>query len=338
MPRKTDTDRNDMLQKDLHEYIMDDLAKRFPGNRIISNQPLDHGLRASFAVEGKVPKEFTVLVEVKLGRPKPEDIMRASFYRKLIKGPKSRRIIILLYSPVLPSKVRELAEIADVELVELPERFFSSAGPSRNVKITGDKAWKVIAQLLQMERPTIRQASIRSGTSYGWAHAVFVQLQRSGIIERQGNAYVLVDLARLLDGLAWERPLSSLVEKEWRSSSDKIEEVLADIGIADKDAVITGYAASEGISGYSRWTDQVQVYSKQVRLLERQLGGSDKGIRVQVLRPDREIQLRQVPGQKKPLVNMVSMDQLILDLAGQGYPARDILMKTLDEYRGGSHG
>jgi len=329
---------NSRVLNDLHEHITCDLKKRYPGNRIIANQPLDHGLRVDFAIEGKTPKDFCVLVEVKLRRPTPEDIMKISFYRKILKCPKDRDVRVILYSPVFPSKVREFARIADVELVELPQRFFASGGSPKNIKITGVKAWNVVCQILRMGRSTIRQASIRSGTSYGWTHAVFVQLQRSGIMERQGDAYALVDIPRLLDGIGWERPLSSLMVKEWSVASGALDEVLADVGIADKDAVLTGFFAAEGISDYSRRTDIVQVYSARLAQLERQLGLSEGGITIQVLLPDRDIPVKKAMASERRPLHVVAIEQLILDLAGLGYSARDVLMKVMEEYKGGHDG
>jgi hypothetical protein len=175
---------------------------------------------------------------------------------------------------------------------------------------------------------------MRSGTSFGWTHAVFVQLQRSGIMERQGSAYVVVDMPRLLDGIGWERPLSSLVVKEWPVESGTPDEVVADIRIADKDAILTGLAAAEGLSEHSRRTNVIQVYSRSLPHLERQLGSSDKGLRIQVLRPDRDIPVKRgtVPG--KGPVNVVAIEQLILDLAGMGHSARDVLIKIMEKYAG----
>jgi hypothetical protein len=338
MPIMNPSLHNQKIQTDLHEFITADLKRRYPGSRIIANQPLDQGLRVDFAVEGKTPKDFIVLVEVKLGRPAPEDIMKISFYRKMIKGLKDRNIRVVLYSPVFPSKVRELARIADVELLELPERFFASAGSPKNIKITGEKAWKVVCQILRNGRSTIRQSSIKSGTSFGWAHAVFVQLQRSGIMEHQGNAYVVVDMPRLLDGIGWERPLSSLVVKEWPVEPETLDEVIADIRIADEDAILTGLAAAEGISDYSRRTNVVQVYSRSLPHLERQLGSSNKGMRIQVLRPDRDIPVKKEITSEKGPVHVVAIEQLILDLAGMGHSARDVLMKILEIYAGENNG
>ena len=334
MRSKTKNDPgNVQTEKELHEYVLQDLKKRYPKLRMIANQPLDHGLRTNFAVVGAGPNDITVLVDIETGRPTPDDIMRISFYTKIIKSP-SKQVKLILYAPIFPSKVRELANIADVELVTLPERFLISKGHSDHVKITSVKAWMVIAHILKNKRFTIRNTSITSGTSFGWTHAIFVQLQQSGIIERQGNVYVLVDLPRLLDGLAWERPLSSFIVKEWTAATDTIDETLADILIADKDAVLTGYSAAEGLTDYSRRMDLVQVYSTQPSQLEKQLGTAKEGMTIQVLRPDRQIPIRPATGSSKERIPAVSMDQLILDLAGLGYPARDVLMKVLEKYMG----
>jgi hypothetical protein len=326
--------QTDRSQVALHEYLINDLKERFPGFKVIANQPLDHGLRVDYALIKSDKQDLKVLVEVKLRRPTPEDIMRISFYRTMLNEKKDQRIKILLYSPVFPSKVRQLARIADVELVDLPEHFFEATGSTKHIKITSEKAWSVITQILKRGRLSIRQTSIRSGTSFGWTHAIFTQLQRSGILERQGNAYVLVDLPRLLDGIAWERPLSSLIVKEWTAPTSSLDETVEDIRIADKDAIFTGYHAAEGISEYSRRTDIVQVYALHAEHIERQVGTSDKGIKVQVLWPDRCILVTQGHGTSKDRLLTVTEDQLLLDLAGLGIPARDILTKILDRYRG----
>ena len=326
--------QTDQSQAALHEYILNDLKKRFPEFKVIANQPIDHGLRVDYALIKGDKQNLKVLVEVKLRRPTPEDIMRISFYRTLLNEKKDQRIKILLYSPVFPSKVQQFARTAEVELVPLPEHFFEATGSAKHIKITSEKAWTVITQILKLERFSIRQTSIRSGTSFGWTHAIFTQLQRSGILERQGNAYVLVDLPRLLDGIAWERPLSSLIVKEWTAPTSSLEETVSDIHIAEKDAIFTGYSAAEGISEYSRRTDIVQVYALHADHIERQVGTSEKGIKVQVLWPDRCIPVRQDHDTSKDRILTVTEDQLILDLAGLGIPARDILTKILDRYRG----
>jgi|GEM_PF-5886983 len=323
----------DPTQKELLDYVTQDLKTRYPTYQLIANHPLGLGLRAAFALVGTEPKDIKVLVEIKTGRSTPEEIMRISFYRKII-ARNSKQVKLLLYAPIFPSVVRELASIGDVELVLLPEHFFTSKGYSSHVKITSVKAWMAIGHILKHDRFTIRNTAITTGTSFGWTHAIFVQLQRTGIIERQGNVFVLVDLPRLLDGLAWERPFSSLIVKEWTTDTNTIEETFADILIADKDAVLTGYCAAEGLTDYSRRVDIVQVYSTRLAQLENQLGNAKGGITIQVLRPDRHIQIRRGTDGSMELMPRVSVDQLILDLAGLGYPARDVLLKVIEERKG----
>lgn len=321
-------------QNALHQYILFDLKKRFPGTIPVANQQFEFGLNIDFAID--LESEI-VLVEVKKHRASVEDVMRLIFFKSLLR---KEIHTLLLYAPVFSYRVRELALRVDVELVPIPKeltrQLLTEKKPPRKVKLTSPSAWNVVLHFIRHQKSSINHAAETTGTSYSWANAVVHQLLSQGILERKGRGtFILLDVNKLLNGISWERSLKELEKSEWTVESNSINDVLHDIVEVDPNAVLTGYLAIQEYFDIARRVDFVQVYSKHLVDLELQLGTSENGIRISVLEPDRRIRYNKAGRLNVRNLRVADPDQLILDIAGLGYAASDILKQMLGDISNG---
>ncbi len=206
------------------------------------------------------------------------------------------------------------------------------------VKLTFPKSWQVISYLLKKKETSIRQLAIRSGVSYGWTHATVQALATKGIVSGAGGYVKIIDINKLLNGIAWERPFERLFAQEIRIAASSPIALAQEICLVCDEQQIpcafTSFTAGEIYTGYSARHDSVYLYLEKKNIAE--LTGmfdvqSEGGIAVRIYTPDRDVfkdrRTFSVQG-----VWLVSPAQALLDCAGLGYAGRDLTLKLVEIY------
>jgi hypothetical protein len=178
--------------------------------------------------------------------------------------------------------------------------------------------------------------AISENVSYGWAHKVVKTLLSQGIAEAIGPQVRIVDTGKILNGVAWERPLQSLIKMEYSSSANSVMsfaiEVTRTLDRAEVNYAFAGYLAGTLLTGAGMRYDQVQLYLPRDswESIEDMFRGKDTGgIRVQVLVPDREVHAGSA---LREGVRITSPSQTLLDLAGLGYKGNDMAMAMVKDF------
>ncbi len=239
----------------------------------------------------------------------------------------------VLVTKYLPPHLDELAKRMDIFVLTVPRGVKLTEQSERSVhapmKVTSEKSWKVVSGLIRIKTSSIRNLSLTQGVSYGWTHSTITDLIAHGIAKRNGNQVSIVDIDKLLNGVAWERPTQTLVVKELTILGKNLFEVARELtAIFDGENVphaFACYMAGTQYMGQSVRFDSLQVYIDKDdmnealgRLSPRTEG---PGIRIQVMAPDREMfSGAQIIGG----IRVTSPSQTLLDLAGLGYKGRDM--------------
>lgn len=234
----------------------------------------------------------------------------------------------------------------NIKLVQLPPSFklgpFDVGVQKRKVKISSEKAWRVISRLLKEKMTSIRQLSLLENVSYGWAHATVRALIEQGVITKKGNYVRISDVNKLLNGLAWERPFRNLQTGELISDYGDATEAAKEIShILNKQNIkfaFTTYTAGGLYTGYAVRHDAVYLYLNEAELnfFRESFGGAGaaeeargKGVKVYLYVPDRDVfkDSREIEG-----IRVVAPSQVLLDLAGLGYGGMDMAKAVLENY------
>lgn len=92
------------------------------------------------------------------------------------------------------------------------------------MKLTSPKAYKVIKYLLGHGRTNQLAISSETGVAYGWTNEVINFLYDRGVVSKGWRRCELVDAAQLVEIIALERPLNSLVRASFRLEALSVEE------------------------------------------------------------------------------------------------------------------
>lgn len=155
-------------------------------------------------------------------------LARLVMARELMRSRRSsddKRLQLVLASESLPNNLLPIAKELQIRLIDLPRKMAPpTAARKRSVKITTEKSWNIVSQLVRLRASTIQQISDASGVSYGWSHAVITHLIGQNIVERQEGTGILEVKAfdKLLNGIAWERQALDLVKGEFNASSNTV--------------------------------------------------------------------------------------------------------------------
>lgn len=239
----------------------------------------------------------------------------------------------ILVTKSISSRLLEMANKTGIEVIMMPREAMLKDEPSKStsgaVKITSEKAWKVVSGLIRLRSSSIRNLSISEKVSYGWAHSTINQLLSHGIARKNGNQVSIGDMDKLLNGVAWERPTHSLIAIELtlpfqdiHSAAKELTEMFEAHHIS---YAFSSYFAGMQYTGLGIQFDSVQVYvdAEGIGNVKELIGTSDdgSGVRLQIMRSDRELfnETRIVGGLK-----VTSPSQTLLDLAGLGYKGKDL--------------
>jgi DNA-binding Lrp family transcriptional regulator len=320
-------------------------------NAAIEEEQASIDSRLPYTVDFVVKDEDkTYFVETK-NRANVDEIAHFILLKELLKkeGKESSHFMPVIAAKIIPPREEELAKELGIQLIQLPRSFklesaksAKSTAPKKKVKISSEKAWKVISRLLKEKMTSIRQLSILENVSYGWAHATVQSLIEQGIVKKKGNYVSISDTNKLLNGLAWERPLKNLLAGEIITDYEDAAETAKEIShVLKKQGVnfaFTSYTAGGLYTGYAVRHDAVYLYLEKddLEFLRESFGRADvtkesegKGVKVYLYVPDRDVfsDTGEIEG-----IKVVSPSQVLLDLAGLGYGGMDMAKAVLENY------
>ncbi len=268
-----------------------------------------------------------------------DTIARLNLYKDYFKDLQNTMEFVLATKSI-SSRFEEMAKALGILVVVLPRDIELPGKDIRKtthqVKVTSEKSWRIICNLIRGKSISIRQSAIEEEVSYGWAHAIVEFLESQGIVERMGNRVSIVDIDKLLNGIAWERPTRSIMVTEYYTNYNNIPEALNEISrLIEKNnikAVFASYIAGMKYTGYSARFDTVQLYCNinDARLLESILHDeNNQGIKVQIFNPDRDVFIHE---RIIDNVHITSPCLTLLDLAGLGYKGKDLTKAMVERY------
>ncbi|WP_321418552.1 hypothetical protein [uncultured Methanomethylovorans sp.] len=268
-------------------------------------------------------------------------ISRLNLLRDLwLRNKPAEKIQLVIAAKYFPQREEDLMEQLDMQAIKLPWSFKSESREQytpTNQRITSEKSWKVISCLLKEKITSIRQLSLIENVSYGWTHKTIRTLMQQNIVKQNNNHVSISDVNKLLNGVAWERPLSNLKIAEIRIKFDEAITAAKEITAAfksqdDMPLGFTSYTAASLYTGYGVRHDAVYVYMKTEHLgylKELFESSSKKGVLALIYQPDRKIfqNTREIES-----IRIVSPAQTLLDLAGMGYCAMDMTKQMVSDY------
>lgn len=270
------------------------------------------------------------------------DVAYINLFKDLIsKNNSVQNSKFILITGSISKKVHELSDQLGIEVIELPKNMnlprSDKVRTKRFMSLTTEKSWKIISGLLKARSSSIRALAIGQNVSYGWAHTTVTGLIEQGIAVKKGTSISLVDVDKLLNGVAWERPLSSLIVKEVKVRGDGLLDIAREITLySDRRSIplaFTGHIAGSLYTAHSVRFDVLQMYvnalDKELLADIEELRDGDHEIKLQILRPDRDVytDANIIQG-----VKVVSPSQTLLDLAGLGYNGRDMTKVMVEIY------
>ena len=235
---------------------------------------------------------------------------------------------------------REMAVKMGIEIIKLPwDSKIKSNSDERSlnstVKITSEKSWRIVSAILK-EPSSIRSLSKKENVSYGWAHKTVQTLLDRKIAEKNGYLIRITDSQKLLNGVAWERPMKNLMYKEiyvdYSNSHEMAISISQNLDPEEIQYAFTGLTAGGLYSGYAFRHDFADMYieksqiSKFLEILE---SNSKTSVKIRIYLPDRDVFSSTI---LKESVRLVSPEIALLDLAGMGYQERDITNEMLKYY------
>lgn len=240
---------------------------------------------------------------------------------------------------IAPS-LKDIAKLFEIEVLQLPGGLESAGlkrdGYSQKTKLTAEKTWTLISFLLKEHSSSIRQLALKAGVSYGLAHLAVKMLIEKGIVTRKTGYYEITDVKKLLNGIAWERPLERLkafeINTGFENSHQAARQITTELTNMGIDVAFTSYTAGGLYTGYAVRHDAVYLYLEKeyadtfTELFEHIEKGGVKAI---VYVPDRDVFTE---GRDLESVSVVSPGQTLLDLAGLGYSGMDMTNAMVEKY------
>lgn len=262
-----------------------------------------------------------------------------TFRDVLLKRYENYDVIAVLAVKSITTPLEKMAEEFQVRTIKLPgsvgvSRY--SKAPKQKTKLTSEKTWKLVAYLLKERLTSINQLSIKAGVSYGLAHLAVNLLVEKGIVVRKAGYYEVVDMSKLLNAIAWERPLGQLKAFEiyttFTNSHAAAREITAEFSSEGIDTAFTSYTTGSLYTGYAVRHDAVYLYLEKEyhdKFIQMYESVEDRGVKAVVYTPDRDVfsDSRDIEG-----VSVVSPGQALLDLAGLGYSGMDMTNAMVEKY------
>lgn len=250
---------------------------------------------------------------------------------------------LVLVSPKLSGAVEEIAKILNLTALSPPIQLLteytrhnavrtgalSSQSPTQ--RLTTPKAWNVIATLLTLRSASILELSKKSGTSYGLTYKTIEALEQRQIVKRSKFLVSLSNEEKLLDGIAWERPLASLriisIQTEYNDWYQAASQISASLSEMHAPFAFTARTAGSLYTRYGSHFDILDMYlpsHSPYHFIPRGNGSvtvnvfNDK----HALRETRTIDS----------IVVVGKAQALLDMMGLGLSTRDLTLSMLRNY------
>ena len=332
----------------LVEAVMEVLRAHFDlprGTVIVSGcivPGLEGILRPDFDVQAL---DVRYLVQVKQ-RLTAQDIAMVLLAREALGragGTEAVRVEPVIICKAMSPRLQTLAASVDVHVFQLDWKVpLPGSGKGGSVfkarKVTSYKSWRVVSTLLRSGPTSIKALAREAGSSYGWAHATVAKLMDMGVASRTAEGVTVVDVSKLLNGAAWERPLGELRRRTVRvggedamTATRTVQSALEGWGV---EHAFTAWTAGAIYTGYIKRSDSVHLYLPRgnwdfMRELEVRKGSID----LVAYMPDRDVFSRteRIQG-----LDLVEPAQALLDLAGLGHAAHDLaveMVRHLAEHR-----
>lgn len=280
-------------------------------------------------------------VEIKSKIASIDTIARMQLLRELWqrRGHDRREAVPVIAAKTIRPREEQLARELGIRVIKLPWTLGSNLDqeykPAKS-RITSEKSWKIVHRLLKEKSTSIRQLALQENVSYGWAHKTIRGLINQGIVKKDDSYVQISDVKKLLNGVAWERPMKNLnvaeVHMQYSASIPAARDISSMLSELNVPVVFTGYTAGGLYTGYAVRQDAIYLYLEKKHLdLFRQLfeESSETGIRAFIYAPDRDVF---TDTQKKEGIIVASPAQALLDLAGYGYSAMDLAKAMLEMY------
>ena len=284
-------------------------------------------------------------VEVKSNVTSIDTIGRMQLLRELWYRRRSNwhPVELVIAAKTIRSREEQLARELSIQIVKLPWTLGPPLQPEfkpSKSRITSEKSWKIVSRLLKEKSTSIRQLALKEGVSYGWAHKT-VEMLISQNIAKKNDSYVQIsDLKKLLNGIAWERPMKNLslaeIPVSFGDSIPAAKDISSMLSEQNVPFAFTGYTAGGLYTGYAVRQDAVYLYldKKNLDLFTEFFKTSSyepdrSSIRAWIYAPDRDVY---TDTRQKEGITVVSPAQSLLDLAGFGYSAMDLTKAMVEMY------
>ncbi len=284
-------------------------------------------------------------IEIKANVASIDTIARMQLLRELWhrRGLDRSLVEMVIAARTIRPREEQIAKELDIRVIKLP---WTLGPPLKNEfrtsksKITSEKSWKIVSRLLKEKSTSIRQLALQENVSYGWAHKTVEMLMNQNIAKRNDSYVRISDVKKLLNGVAWERPMKNLniaeIPIQFSDSIPAAKDITSILSDQNVPFAFTGYTAGGLYTGYAVRQDAVYLYLDRKNLdlftefFKTPFNESDKSsIRAWIYAPDRDVY---TDTQQKEGITVVSPAQTLLDLAGFGYSAMDLTIAMVDRF------
>jgi hypothetical protein len=278
--------------------------------------------------------EQIIIVEIK-NTPSQIDLSMLAFI-KMILGNKEPNYRYVIAGKNISSRISELANRIGVETFQLPYSLAIESVRDDRGKITAEKAWVIITEILTQDMPSIRSIAIKTEVSYGWAHRVVNRLVARGIATRHADFIRITDYTKLLNMVALERPMIQkqigIIQTGFQDTHDAGTAITRSLDSSKINFTFTGYTAANLYTGYGTRHDSVDLYVEGreelfgLKQFEEKILGR---IKIYVYQNDRDVFSN---SRHFKNIKVVSKPQALMDIAGFGMSARDIAYDMVKRY------
>lgn len=252
---------------------------------------------------------------------------------------REKNVAVIIAAKVIPPRERDLAKELGIQIIKIPWTEKSAMSHDYvivNSRITSEKAWKVISHLLKEQNISIRQLGMEEKVSYGWTYRTINNLINQNIIEKNGYFLKISDINKLLNGIAWERPINNLKIEEIPLNYQNIMTAAVDISKTYDDEKIpvafTAFTSAGLYTGHTIRHDKVYLYLNRdlITSFKELFGAKEKGeINAVIYQPDRDVFS---DTRVKESIRVTSPGQTLLDIAGFGYAGIDLAKAMVNLY------
>lgn len=271
-----------------------------------------------------------------------DSIARLNLYNNLMRPSFDSDIefVPIIATKNISAREEKIAKDVGIKIILLPwdlqtSTRYSNYQENTTVKVTSAKSWKIISHILK-ESTSIRQLSIHEHVSYGWAHKIVNSLLDQGIAQKSNHYVAIIDTNKLLNGIAWERPMKNLLQEEVfidaNNAFEAATEITKNLDFQQIPHAFTGRTAGGLYTGYALRNDAADLYlnPENIHDFKENLVRNDvNGIKIFLYSPDRDIFSNTI---LRESVRVASPAQTLLDLAGMGYQERDLTKSMVEAY------